>query len=173
MTSQKMVKTYGIIIKSGVFLDKVIGALDDADGDNLTVKNVSQALQIKQIDETEVFEVSYTSYDCELTNNVLEEISIVAETELKSIIKSEAAKVNIIEKNLATTPDSKHVVRNSLIGFVVGIVASMVVIFLFNQFDVVIHNKKKIEDNFDIPVLGVIPRQGATVKTSGGGSDGV
>ena len=47
----------------------------------------------------------------------------------------------------------------------------MVVIFVLNQFDVVIHNKKKIEDNFDIPVLGVIPRQNVASKKSGGASN--
>ena len=27
-----------------------------------------------------------------------------------------------------------------------------------NMYDVVIHDKKKLEDNFDMPILGVIPR---------------
>lgn len=34
----------------------------------------------------------------------------------------------------------------------------MAVIFVANMLDVTIRDKKKIEDNFDIPVLGVIPR---------------
>lgn len=171
MTSQKMVKTYGIVIKSGKFLNKVVDAIEDAEEYDLTVEKIASALQIKQIDETEVFEVFYTSSDRELTNKILSEITIVAETELKTIVKSEAAKVNIIDETEAKNPDSKHVARNALIAFLAGVVACMVVIFVLNQFDVVIHNKKKIEDNFDLPVLGVIPRQNVASKKSGGANN--
>ena len=34
----------------------------------------------------------------------------------------------------------------------------MAVVYVSAMFDVVIHDRKKLEDNFDIPVLGVIPR---------------
>ena len=41
---------------------------------------------------------------------------------------------------------------------VVGAVLSMALIFVMDMFDVIIHDKKKIEDTFDVPILGVIPR---------------
>lgn len=173
ITSQKMVKTYGIVLKSGKVLDKVIDTLDDSEKYNLTAKNIASALVIKQIDETEVFDVFYTSYDRELTNKIIDGINIIAQTELKSIVKSEAAKVNIIDEMHAETPDSKYVVRNALIAFAVGIVISMIFIFVFNQFDIVIRNKKKIEDNFGIPVLGVIPKQSVSSRRSEGTSSEV
>ena len=174
ITSQKMVKTYSIVLKSNSFLEKVISGIEDAEEYSLTPEKIKATLQIKQVDETEVFDVYYTSKNEELTYKVLSEITVLAQTEIKNMVSSTASDVKIIDEPIMPkAPDSKHVVRNALIGFIAGVVVSMVVIFLFDQFDVVIHNKKKIEDNFDIPVLGVIPRQGATVKTSGGGNDGV
>ena len=55
-------------------------------------------------------------------------------------------------------PDSRRVIINTVIGAVVGAVIAMAIIFVSNLMDVTIHDKKKIEDTFDIPVLGVIPR---------------
>ena len=41
---------------------------------------------------------------------------------------------------------------------IVGAVMAMAFVFILNIFDIVIHDKKKIQDTFDIPILGVIPR---------------
>lgn len=59
---------------------------------------------------------------------------------------------------VATSPNSRKVVLNTFIGLVVGAVLALILVFLLNMYDVVIHDKKKIEDNFNIPILGVIPR---------------
>lgn len=168
MTSQKMVKTYGIVLKSGKILNKVIETIEDSEKYNLTVKGIASALEVKQIEDTEVFDVFYTSNDLELSNKVIEGINIVAQTELKEIVNSEVAEVNIIDEMYAKGPDSKHVVRNTLIAFIAGFLLAMFFVFMFNQFDVVIHNKKKIEDNFSIPVLGVIPKHNVNSKRSEG-----
>ena len=163
-----MVKTYGIVLKSRKVLSKVIARIDDEEKNGLTVEGIASALEIKQIEETEVFDVFYTSRDLKMTNDVMEQINIIAQTELTSIVKSDAAKVNIIDETYAKAPDSKHVLRNTLIAFAAGVLMAMIVIFVFNQFDVVIHNKKKIEDNFSIPVLGVIPKQSADSRRTEG-----
>lgn len=59
---------------------------------------------------------------------------------------------------LPSAPDSKNVVRNTIIGFAAGLVVSMVVVFLLSKFDVIIRSREKIEENFDYPILGVIPK---------------
>jgi len=168
ITSQKMVKTYSIVLKSRSFLTKVIELLDDSGNYNLTPESLASAIEIKQIDETEVFNVFFTSKDKELTYKVLSGITELAKTAIKEYVSSTASDVKIIDEPvLPESADSKNVFRNSAIGFVIGFVLCMIAIFLFNQLDVVIRNKRKIEENFDIPVLGVIPRQNVFVKKSG------
>jgi len=72
----------------------------------------------------------------------------------------DAQSFTIIESpNPSNVPNSKHIVKDVLIATLCGAVLSAVVIWVISVFDVVIHDKKKIEDNFDIPILGVIPRQ--------------
>jgi len=55
-------------------------------------------------------------------------------------------------------PDSSNAVRNAVVGFGIGFVASMLVVFVMAKMDVVIRSRETIEAAFDIPVLGGIPR---------------
>ena len=63
---------------------------------------------------------------------------------------------------LPTSTNDKGIFSSAITGFLVGAVASMVVVYIVAMFDVVVHDRKKLEDYFDIPVLGVIPRQNVT-----------
>lgn len=54
-------------------------------------------------------------------------------------------------------PNSKGTVKNALLGFVASAAVSVIAVWLYSIFDVTVKTKKKIEDNFDFPVLGVIP----------------
>lgn len=62
------------------------------------------------------------------------------------------------EPVLPVAPNSKHVARNAAIAFAAGLLVTLLVIFVASRFDVVIRSREKIEENFDIPILGVIPR---------------
>lgn len=62
------------------------------------------------------------------------------------------------DAQIPTAPNSRKVVLNTIIGVAVGGILSMAFVFIMHMMDVIIHDKKKLEDNFDIPVLGVIPR---------------
>ena len=64
----------------------------------------------------------------------------------------------IQEPEPARHPDSHRILLYAVIGAALGAFLSMGAIFVIQLFDVTIRDKKKIEENFDIPVLGVIPR---------------
>ena len=51
----------------------------------------------------------------------------------------------------------KPVTKNAVIGFVIGAVVSAAAVWIYSALDVVVRNKKKIEDYFEIPVIAVIP----------------
>ena len=59
---------------------------------------------------------------------------------------------------IAVNKDNKNVLRNAVIGFAAGLFLSMILVFVANRFDVVVRNRDKIEENFELPILGVIPR---------------
>jgi capsular polysaccharide biosynthesis protein len=62
------------------------------------------------------------------------------------------------DPTLPTAPDSKNVVRNTVIGFAGGFLLAAIAVFVVSKLDVVIRSREKLEDNIDLPVLGVIPK---------------
>ena len=69
-----------------------------------------------------------------------------------------AIKVDCIEvPRLAHNEDSKHVVRNGIIGLLAGALISMLLVFVISKLDVIVRSKEKLETTFDIPVIGTIP----------------
>ena len=58
---------------------------------------------------------------------------------------------------ISYTPNDKGVVKQALIGFVAGGVASTIAVWAFAVLDVTVRNKKKLESSFTYPILGAIP----------------
>ena len=174
IVSEKMVKTYSIILKSRAFLSKVVEFADPEGKYGLTPNAIAAAITIKQVEGTEVFGVYCTSSNSEISYNIISGIAELAPTELKEIISSTKSDVKIIDPPvMPIRPDGKQTARNSMIGFLIGLVLSMAVLFIVNRFDIIIHDKKKIEDHFDLPVLGLIPRHVVVAKKNGGDGNNV
>ena len=53
--------------------------------------------------------------------------------------------------------NGKPITKKAVIGFAIGAVISAAAVWVFSALDVVVRNKKKIEDYFEIPVIAVIP----------------
>ena len=61
---------------------------------------------------------------------------------------------------LPSAPDSKNVVKNAIIGCFAGALISMLAVFVISKLDVIVRSKEKLESNFNIPIIGVIPSFG-------------
>ncbi len=158
--AQQQVKTYQQLFKSKKFLDVVIYELDEESKQKYAELSSKPTITVKQKDSTEVFDVSVTSTDPEMAYAMAEAISIVCEGD---IIKNEfipnASVVTVFDfPEVPRVHNSKNVIRNAIIGFMGGALVCMVAIFLYNLFDITVRDRKKLEDNFDIPVLAAIPR---------------
>jgi capsular polysaccharide biosynthesis protein len=85
-----------------------------------------------------------------------------------------ALTISITEDPLQSplSPNSRNSVKNSFWTFFITATILIAIILIANQFDTIIHDKKKIEDNLDIPIIGLIPRQSVSSKI-GGSKDNV
>ncbi|MBQ2794232.1 MAG: hypothetical protein IKL79_04105 [Clostridia bacterium] len=163
--STEMVKRCEIIIFSDEFLQKII---TDVKADEnyssewrLSVSFVKGVLSMKQRGDTEFFDITVTTEDSVLSYTIVNAVAKRIESDLPELLPYDSKYIRTGTVNHAVpalNPDSKHTVRNSVIGFAAGAILSMVAVFVCTMFDVTIRDKKKIEDNFDIPVLGVIPK---------------
>ena len=168
--SREMVQRCEIAILSTRFLQKVKGYVEAGADYNpewepylKSVDFIKNSIKITQLQDTEYFDITVTTHDSYLSYALINAVTAAVEKDLTSgdflPYDSRYIKTRTINyANLALNPDSKHVARWSVIAGLCGAILSMVVIFVYSLFDVTIYDKKKIEDSFSIPVLGVIPR---------------
>ena len=107
----------------------------------------------------DIITISVTTDNPVLSRAIAESIAYVFTQEDVLAYPEDVVKVKILQlAKEPTAPNSRNVLLNTMIGVAIGTVLSMALIFIMNMFDVIIHDKKKIEDSFDTPILGVIPR---------------
>ncbi len=155
-----MIANLNEMIKTNNFAEEVIEKLKtDYNITNYNNADIKSMMTVKAVsDNTTCYNFSVISSNPEHSHA----IAFVAGELLVENFAEEtvyAVKISLIEDPaVAKAPNSKNVVRNAIIGFAGGLLISLVLVFVRSRFDVVIRNRDKIEDNFDLPILGVIPR---------------
>ena len=130
--------------------------------DVVTVGSISSALSFQQRGETTLFTIKVTTTDSKLSYVIAEQVK----NELVETHDDDDLKV-IAHPEQPVIPNSKNTIKNTVLGVVVGTVLSMVVIFVANVLDITVRSRKKLEDTFDYPVLGVIPRYDVDTAAKG------
>ena len=167
--AQQQVKTYEQLFKSKAFIKIVIDKLGPEDKDKYTGLSVKPTFSVKQKGSTELFDVSVTSIDRDMAYAMTVAVMSTCEENITEFIPNSSNVTVVDYPERPGSPNSKNVLRNAVIGFIGGALISMIAIFIFNLLDVTIRDRKKIEDNFDLPILGVIPRHDLnTYKTKRG-----
>ncbi len=166
--SQKLVDKYKEQIKIKTFVrdvyDKVLAdeRYQNECEDVLTVGLISNSLSFQQRGETTLFTIKVTTNDSKLSYIIAEQLRN-ALTETRDDDELDV----VSHPEQPTAPNSKNTVRNTLLGVIVGTVVAMAVVFITNVLDVTVRNRKKLEDTFDYPVLGVIPRYDVDLSGEG------
>lgn len=150
--SQKLVSTYSEILKSERISDLVVKEL------NLpyTTKEFVELVGVSAANNTEVINVSFTSSNAQEAMDVANTMIKIFQQEIYEIMSIE----NVSVLNWAKFPyypSSPSMIKNILIGFLVGIMLSAFLVFII----LITDRKVKTEDEFreilGYPILGVIP----------------
>ena len=159
----KVIEDYKILVKTDNFLTYV---LEDVHSSPECVKNnwKIDSSYIKRhmsaIDITDdILEISVTTDDkakSYLLATVLSEVIVEKSVDLFAF--EDTLTLKILNHPTPNEANSKNVARNSIFGFIGGALLAMVVIFILDQFDTAVHDKKKLEETFDLPIIGLIPR---------------
>ena len=152
-----MVEVYKIMIQSDKFLSQVVSELPEYQ--DLTTTEIRSMINVVQVNNTEVFQISITSLTPKMAFDVLDKIVDKLPDEVTRIIPNALSVKTIEDPALPKLANSKNEIRNTIVAFFVAAILTMFAILAFAFLGVKIRDKKKIEDNFDLPVLGVIPRQ--------------
>lgn len=165
--AKSMIDTFNEYFRLVDFRQHVKNKLDEkhpGEYPDLTIEDLLDMVAVSQKGKTEFFAITVVSEDKQLSEDIAEIICDELEGKLAELPQS--AKIQCFPPNFPEEPDEKETLMNILIGFVVGIVLSIVAIFLIVRFDTTIRSKKKLEDSFDLPILGVIPGISAEAKAS-------
>ena len=149
---QKLLKTYSETIKTR---DLLTSAIKDSKYD-LEVGDVSSALTVVPVADTQILQIKYQSKDPKEAEIVLKAISNNFIKTAKELVPN--GNVRTIEAvEMPEKPVSPNKKMNIAIAFLLGLMVSLGLAFLLEYLDNTYKTKEQLEKELELPVLGVIP----------------
>jgi len=159
--SRGLVDTYIVILKTR---ETLLDVIDYADVD-ISYSALRGMIQAAAVDETEVFRVTVTSTDPYEAEKLANAIAYVLPKRISIIIEGSSAKV-VDAAVVASAPSSPSYTKNTMLGFLVGLVLAAGVVVVLQLLDVTIRTEEDITQSCKHPVLAAIPDM--TVHGKGG-----
>ena len=157
--SKNLVDTYIVILKSRTTLEAVAERAEL----NMSYSTLSRKVSASAVNETEVLRVTVTDTDPERATLIANAIGEVLPERVQTIIGG--SKVEVVDS--AVIPSSKSapsLTRYAMIGFVIGLVATLAVIVVIELLDDQVRDESFLTQSFNLPVLASIPDLNANVS---------
>lgn len=165
---ESIISTMSYKVYSEDFLYKFIGDINKDNENkytNLTPNFLRGAIGYKFLGNG-MLRLTVTTGDPELSYVISRELETYIPVEFYDYMPN-AFNVTIYDHSLkATVPNAKNTIKSAIIGFILGGGISAVAVLIYSALDTVIRDKKKIEDNFDIPIIGIIPLNSSEKKST-------
>ena len=151
-TAQKLVNTYTVIVQSDTVLEKVIAAVPL----DCTTAQLRKALSVSSVNNTEVMMVKVTTDDAQLSSEIANKIAEIAPESIIQITK--AGYVELVDSaKPATSPSSPNTKMNCILGFLLGLIASVLFVVIQEMLDTRVKGEEDLKKYYNVPVLGEIP----------------
>jgi len=163
LLSQKLVKTYSIVLQSDTVLNKVVEAL----GSDMKAKDIRESLSVSGVSDTEVLKVSFTGPDPRLAADVVNEIVTQAPDEI--IRTAKVGSVEVVDWAVVPEkPVKPQKMQNTLIAAIIGGILATGFVFLRELLDNTIKTEDELKERYNLPVLGVLPLYRPDARSSAG-----
>lgn len=160
---QRLITTYSEIIKSKKLINKSINEskINSLKGIDHTIKyeEVIGNLTVTPISNTQIIELKYSSNNVQLSYDLLysmaENLIAYSKELYPSVNIKVLEQVNVVNGALMS---KKLMISGAslILGLIIGIGGIVAMMYFDNTFN----SKRGLEEEFDIPVIGVIPRVG-------------
>lgn len=150
--NQKLVSTYGELIKTRTVAMKVIDNLDLP----YSYNTLRGKLNVKLVQNTEIISITVNDENPELAAQIANETAIVFMETVKDIMKVENVQV-IDVAEVPTGSVSPRPMLNIAIAAVLGVMLGVFITFLIEFLDNTIKTPEDVEKHLGLPVLGAIP----------------
>lgn len=148
----RLVNSYVDIVRREVVMSAVIERLQM----NISPAALSSMVSAQVVGETEIFTVTVTTANPELSATVANTIAEVAPGIISKIISGSKASV-IDYARVPTGRSSPSYTKSAILGALIGALLAAVFIFIQNRLDVHIKTEEMLAQICGAPVLGVIP----------------
>ncbi|MBO5136136.1 MAG: hypothetical protein J6C17_02000 [Clostridia bacterium] len=161
-TSQMLVPTCINLINT----DVMSSAVAEADGLGYSASQIKNMTSASQVGTTEILKITIKGTEPnDITKIANTYADIVPEVIGGNGGIVEACSIRLIDKaKVPQAPYSPNVTRNTIIGFIVGLILSCSFILIREILDNRIKNESDLEEMFPIPILGTIPQIGTGNK---------
>ena len=153
--NQKLVGTYKEIVKSRSFVEQVIKDLDL----KYSYEELSSNILVEAVQNTEVLKISVLDKNAEQAKKITSMLSEVFKEEVMEIYNLKNVKV-LDSASTPTGADNVNFVKDEIIYFGLGMIASFMLVFIMFYFDKNIRSVEQVESRLGLPILGTIPVYG-------------
>lgn len=150
--NQKLVSTYGELIKTRAVSDKVIANLKLP----ITFSQFASKVNVSLVKDTEIIKIQVNDGDPVLAANIANETAEVFMETVQEIMRVENVQV-IDLAQVPNVPVSPRPMMNIAIAGVLGVMLGVFIAFLKEFLDNSIKTPEDIEKYLGVPVLGTIP----------------
>ena len=168
LAMQNMIEMSEQVIKTNAFAETIKEHLVERDArySSVSIGQIQSMINIDLIGEGTFFNLTAISTDAQFSYDVAAVVYEILPDKVEDVFDRYAISVKDIDPPLiATKPNSKNVIRNTLIGVVGGTLASMLILLIVTKIDVVVRSKEQLENNFEIPIIGLIPKKELETKS--------
>ena len=160
--SQKLVVTYGEIVKSRIVLEQTIDSLKL----DMTYEQLLRKTTAQQVGGTEIPKIAVQDEDPAQAAVIANKISDVFVKEVMRILK-----VNNVETIDKAIPIEKPVnvktALNTAIAMILGLMMGVFTAFVLEYMDNTIKTENDVQKHLDLPVLGLIPDHDLVLNAKG------
>jgi len=153
LLNQKLVSTYGELVKSRKVADQVIANLNL----DMSYETFSSKVSVNLVNNTEIIKIQVKDTDPELAQKIANETAQVFMESVKNIMMVENVQV-IDEAQISLNPISPKPMLNMAIAGVLGLMIGVFLVFLLEYLDNTIKTPDDVAKHLGITIIGTIPQ---------------
>jgi capsular polysaccharide biosynthesis protein len=154
-TGRELVSLYTEFIESDTVLDQVAGEVSSETDLAISADDIRGMISSKAVNDTALMAVVATTPDPEFSQIVANAVAKVAPDRITEFM--EGSSVKVVDEAKVGVLSSPNVAKNTAMGFVLGLVVSLGLVFVMELMDTRIKSEDDLKKMFDYPVIGVIP----------------
>lgn len=147
-----LLPTYIDVLSSKTFLGTVSDDLDN----KYSIEDIKSMVEMEAVTDTNIISMKVQYPDAHVAYLVCSSIVNNAPSEIARVFGGGSTKLTEYPEE-ADKAEVTHTARNAVIGFIIGAIIAMIIIFLVNLFDTRVKNKEELVLKYNLPILGEIP----------------